>query len=49
MSKKAAKPDLRMVVNNADEPVVAETPAASPEQVEMPFAMVHGEPVTQLP
>ena len=23
--------------------------AASPEQVEMPFAMVHGEPVTQLP
>src|SRR5678815_2916439 len=48
MSKKAAKPDLRVVVNNPDEPV-AENVAVSPEQVEMPFAMVHGEPVTQLP
>ena len=49
MSKKAAKPDLRMVVNNPDEPAVAEGAVTSPEQVEMPFAMVHGEPVTQLP
>ena len=48
MSKKAANPDLRMVVNNPDEPV-PEALLASPEQVEMPFAMVHGEPVTQLP
>jgi segregation and condensation protein A len=48
MSKKAAKPDLRIVVNNADE-AAAEAPVTSPEQVEMPFAMVHGEPVTQLP
>jgi segregation and condensation protein A len=50
MNKKASKPDLRMVVNNAGEPA-PETAAAtiSPEQVEMPFAMVHGEPVTQLP
>ena len=48
MSPKAAKPDLRMVVNNPDEPV-GEAAPVSPEQVEMPFAMVHGEPVTQLP
>jgi segregation and condensation protein A len=48
MSKKAAKPDLRMVVNNPDEPA-PEAAVVSPEQVEMPFAMVHGEPVTQLP
>ena len=48
MSKKAAKPDLRMVVNNPEE-TVAENAALSPEQVEMPFAMVHGEPVTELP
>jgi len=48
-SKKAPRPDLRMVVNNPDEPVAEHAPAVSPEQVEMPFAMVHGEPVTQLP
>jgi segregation and condensation protein A len=48
MSKKAAKPDLRMVVNNADEPV-AEGHAPAPEQVEMPFAIVNGEAITQLP
>jgi hypothetical protein len=35
MTKKAAKPDLRMVVNNPDEPA-ADHAAASPEQVEMP-------------
>jgi segregation and condensation protein A len=46
MSPKAAKPDLRVVVNN---PEVADKAAQSPEQVEMPFAMVNGEPVTQLP
>ena len=48
-SKKAARPDLRMVVNNPDEPAAEHAAAVSPEQVEMPFAMVHGEPVTQLP
>jgi chromatin segregation and condensation protein Rec8/ScpA/Scc1 (kleisin family) len=48
MSKKAAKPDLRMVVNNADEPA-AEGHAPPPEQVEMPFAIVNGEAITQLP
>src|SRR3954471_11229524 len=49
MNKKASKPDLRMVVNNPDEPVAENAAAVPPEQVEMPFAMVHGEPVTQLP
>jgi len=41
------KPELRIVVSNAPPPAAhAEAP---PEQVEMPFAMVNGEPVTQLP
>src|SRR5438132_6100821 len=41
------KPELKIVVSNAPEPAAhAEAP---PEQVEMPFAMVNGEPVTQLP
>ena len=41
------KPELKIVVSN-----VPQEPAAAqhaPEQVEMPFAMVNGEPVTQLP
>ncbi|HEY2418937.1 MAG TPA: ScpA family protein [Steroidobacteraceae bacterium] len=40
------KPDLRLVASNP--PPAAELQAA-PEQAEMPFAMVNGEPVTQLP
>ncbi|HEY3730653.1 MAG TPA: ScpA family protein [Steroidobacteraceae bacterium] len=40
------KPDLKIVVSNAPPPVAV---AESPEQVEMPFAVVNGEPVTQLP
>ena len=50
MAKKAAKPDLQLVVDNSqgrDE--AAEKHAESPEQVEMPFAIVNGEAVTQLP
>ena len=47
-SKKAARPDLRMVVNNPDQPQ-SEHAAPSPEQVEMPFAIVNGEAITQLP
>lgn len=44
---KATKPDLKIVVSNQPaEPVVAEQ---APEQVEMPFAMVNGEPVTEMP
>jgi segregation and condensation protein A len=34
------QPDLKIVVSNE---------AATPEQVEMPFAMVNGEPVTHMP
>jgi segregation and condensation protein A len=41
------KPDLKIVVSNGPtEPPHAEAP---PEQVEMPFAVVNGEPMTQLP
>ncbi|HEX5163739.1 MAG TPA: ScpA family protein [Steroidobacteraceae bacterium] len=50
MAKKAAKPDLQLVVDNSqgrDE--AAEKHAESPEQVEMPFAIVNGEAITQLP
>jgi segregation and condensation protein A len=40
------KPDLRIVVSN---PQPATEPQAAPEQAEMPFAVVNGEPMTQLP
>jgi chromatin segregation and condensation protein Rec8/ScpA/Scc1 (kleisin family) len=40
------KPELKIVVSNTPE-VPAVEPA--PEQVEMPFAIVNGEPVTQMP
>ena len=44
-----SKADLRVVVDNsADAESGAEKPA-SPEQVEMPFAIVNGEAITQLP
>ena len=54
MARKAARPDLRVVVDNSSEkPVVDEAAAGkhaeSPEQVEMPFAIVNGEAITQLP
>src|SRR5688572_26219805 len=52
MTPKATKPDLRVVVDNdkADADADAgEQASNSPEQVEMPFALVHGEPITQLP
>jgi len=41
------KPELKIVVSNAPPPASHAEPP--PEQVEMPFAMVNGEPVTQLP
>jgi segregation and condensation protein A len=41
------KPELKVVVSNAPPEHVPPPPA--PEQVEMPFAVVNGEPVTQLP
>lgn len=41
------KPDLKLVVSNPGaEPAAA---AAAPQQAEMPFAMVHGEAVTEVP
>src|SRR5579871_6817253 len=44
---KAMKPTLTIVVSNA---APAAPPAeGAPEQVEMPFAMVNGEPYAQLP
>ena len=44
---RAAKPELKIVVSNdPHEPPPAEL---APEQVEMPFAVVNGEPLTQLP
>jgi len=41
------KPELKVVVSNA--PPEPAPPPPAPEQVEMPFAVVNGEPVTQLP
>lgn len=40
------RPELRVVVSN---PPPVSAAAVAPEQVEMPFAVVNGEPVTQLP
>ncbi len=40
------RPDLKIVVSNAPAPP---PPASAPEQVEMPFAVVNGEPISQLP
>ena len=41
------RPDLRIVVSNTLPP--AAPPVLPPEQVEMPFAVVNGEPISQLP
>jgi segregation and condensation protein A len=55
MAKKATRPELRVVVDNSSERSGQEPPAEaaektlSPEQVEMPFAIVNGEAITQLP
>ncbi len=49
MAKKAARPDLRIVVDNSTEAAHGAAPASAPEQVEMPFAIVNGEAITQLP
>jgi segregation and condensation protein A len=43
----ANKPELKVVASNGEPPSAAPQPA--PEQVEMPFAVVNGEPVTHLP
>src|SRR5688572_1132432 len=56
MAIKSAKPDLRVVVDNssaldaaAEAGEAAHDKQLSPEQVEMPFAIVNGEAITQLP
>ena len=41
------KPDLKIVVSNAPAPGLAAL--APPEQAELPFALVNGEPFSQLP
>ena len=41
-----AKPELKIVVSNGPPPPAPEAP---PQQVEMPFAIVNGEPISQLP
>ncbi|TLZ03927.1 MAG: segregation/condensation protein A [Gammaproteobacteria bacterium] len=41
-----AKPTLSIVVSNTPQPSAPEPP---PQQVEMPFAVVNGEPISQLP
>jgi len=41
------KPNLTIVVSNS--PAPPPSPESAPEQVEMPFAMVNGEPYSQLP
>ena len=41
------RPDLKIVVSNA--PATPVPPESAPEQVEMPFAVVNGEPISQLP
>jgi segregation and condensation protein A len=48
MATKATRPELRVVVDNTETTEAAEKPP-SPEQVEMPFAIVNGEAITQLP
>jgi len=41
------RPDLKIVVSNP--PPAAEAAVPAPQQVEMPFAVVNGEPISQLP
>src|SRR6201989_600229 len=43
----ARKPQLEIVASNEPAPLTA--PEGVPQQVEMPFAVVNGEPVTELP
>ncbi len=51
--RKAHKPDLRVVVDNSSVEsgpgAEGAAPSGPPEQVEMPFAIVNGEAITQLP
>ena len=46
MTQRKSKPELKIVVSNTPEALAVEV---VPEQVEMPFAIVNGEPLTQMP
>src|SRR5882672_5329999 len=48
VAKTPTKPSLRLVPQTPP-PVTAEVGAGAPTQTEMPFAVVEGEPVTELP
>jgi len=43
------RPELRLVPSTPPAPAPAPAPEVAPEQVEMPFAVVNGEPISQLP
>ena len=43
------QPELKIVVSNEAPAATPVVPEAVPEQVEMPFAIINGEPVTHLP
>ena len=43
------RPELKIVVSNTPTPPAPPAPELPPEQVEMPFAVVNGEPISQLP
>jgi len=43
------KPELKLVENTGSQLEVEELLHESPQQSEMPFAVVDGEPVTELP
>ncbi|HEY4447498.1 MAG TPA: ScpA family protein [Steroidobacteraceae bacterium] len=43
------RPELRLVPSTPPAPAPVPAPEVAPEQVEMPFAVVNGEPISQLP
>ena len=43
------RPDLKIIISNPAAPAAVAVAALQPEQVEMPFAVVNGEPISQLP
>ena len=43
------KPELKIVVSNKPPPTPPAAAPAPPQQAEMPFAVVNGEPISQLP
>ena len=49
MSNESRQTRAELVVDNPDAGRRRQPPRLSPEQVEMPFAIVNGEPVTQMP